>query len=124
MYKDKSSVKKEAGQRIRKRIRKKMLGTPERPRVFVKKSNRYIYAQAIDDQNHKTIVTASSLEQEFQKNNKNTKNKHASEALGKILAQRLKEKKIKTIVFDRGTSPYHGRIKQLAEVLRKEGVIF
>jgi large subunit ribosomal protein L18 len=124
MYKDKSSVKKEAGQRIRKRIRKKMQGTPERPRVFVKKSNRYIYAQAIDDQNHKTIVTASSLEQEFQKNNKNTKNKHASEALGKILAHRLKEKKIKTIVFDRGTSPYHGRIKQLAEVLRKEGVIF
>lgn len=124
MFKDKTSVKKEARQRIRKRIRKKMQGTPERPRVFVKKSNCYIYAQAIDDQNHKTIVTASSLEQEFQKNNKNTKNKNASEALGKILAQRLKAKKIKTIVFDRGTYPYHGRIKQLAEVLRKEGVIF
>jgi len=124
MLKDKTVVKREAKRRIRRRIRKKLQGTPERPRVFVRKSNRYIYAQAIDDLNHRILTTATSLEKDFQKNNKNTKNKNASEALGKILAQRLKDKKIKTIVFDRGTYPYHGRIKQLAETLRKEGVIF
>jgi large subunit ribosomal protein L18 len=124
MFKDKTTVKKEARKRIRKRIRKKVKGTLERPRVFVKKSNRYIYAQVIDDESHRTVIAASSLEAEFQKKNKNTKNRTAAEALGKILAERLKRKKIKTIVFDRGTYPYHGRIKQLAEVLRKEGLIF
>ena len=124
MFKQKASIKKDARQRIRKRIRKKLQGTQERPRVFVKKSNRYIYAQVIDDDNHQIITAASSLEKEFKAKNKNTKNKDASQAMGKVLALRLKEKKIDTIVFDRGTYPFHGRIKHLAEALRKEGLIF
>lgn len=124
MLKDKTTVKKEAKKRIRRRIRNKIQGTPERPRIFIRKSNRYIYAQAVDDLNHRVLLTASSLEKEFQKKNKNTKSGKASEELGKVLARRLKDNKIKTIVFDRGVYPYHGRIQQLAEVLRKEGVIF
>ena len=74
MFKDKTVAKKEAKRRIRRRIRKKIQGTPERPRVFVRKSNRYLYAQAIDDLNHRVLTTATSLEKDFQKNNKNKYN--------------------------------------------------
>jgi large subunit ribosomal protein L18 len=70
------------------------------------------------------MTTASTLEKEFRAKNKNTNNVESSKALGKTLAKRLKTKKIKTIVFDRGLYPYHGRIKSLADALREEGIIF
>ena len=124
MNKDKATINKKKHRRIRMRIRKKIHGTQKKPRVFVQKSNRYIYAQVIDDNSHTILTAASTLEKEFKAKNKNTNNMESSKALGKMLAKRLKTKKIKTIVFDRGLYPYHGRIKSLAEALREERVIF
>jgi large subunit ribosomal protein L18 len=124
VLKDQAELKKKAKERIRKRIRKKIRGTLERPRVFVFKSNHYIYTQVIDDENGGVLASASTLEKEFREKNKNYKNREACERLGEILAQRLKEKKIERVVLDRGIYPYHGRIKALAEAMRKGGVIF
>lgn len=124
MLKSKAEIKKIRKQRIRKRIRKKLRGSPDRPRVLVFKSNRYVYAQVIDDLSGKVITSASTLEKDFREKAKNTKNKEACTLLGSILASRLKEKDIKSIVFDRGIYPYHGRVKALAEALRAEGISF
>lgn len=124
MLKDKALIKKERKQRIRKRIRKKIKGTLERPRVFVFKSNRYIYVQAINDLDGTVIASVSSLEKDFRDSGKSTKNKETCQLLGERLAQRLKEKNITKIVFDRGIYPYHGRIKLLAETLRQNGLSF
>ncbi len=124
MYKSKVELKKKAKDRIRKRIRKKIIGTVERPRVYLFKSNRFLYSQVIDDEKGEILASASSLEREFKGKNKNSKNTKASAKLGEILAKRLKQKKIKKIVFDRGISPYHGRVKAFAEAMRKGGIIF
>ncbi|HAR36179.1 MAG TPA: 50S ribosomal protein L18 [Acidobacteria bacterium] len=124
MLKSKSEIKKLRKQRIRKRIRKKLRGTPDRPRVLVVKSNRYIYAQVIDDLSGRVITSASTLEKEFREKAKNFKNKEACALLGAVLARRLKEKNINSIVLDRGLYPYHGRVKVLAEALRAEGLAF
>lgn len=124
MYKDKVAVKKMAKDRIRKRIRKKMRGTSERPRVYVFKSNRYVYTQVIDDENGHILASASTLEKEFRGKNKNYKNIEACQALGEMLAKKLKQKKIERVVFDRGIYPYHGRIKAVAEAMRKGGLVF
>ncbi len=124
MYKDKVELKKKAKGRIRKSIRKKINGTIERPRIFIFKSNRYVYAQAINDEDGKVLTSASTLEKGFRAKSKNFKNQEACQALGEILAKRLKEKNIKTAIFDRGIYPYHGRIKVLADSIRKGGVIF
>jgi large subunit ribosomal protein L18 len=117
-------LKKKTKKRIRKRIRKKISGTAEWPRVYVFKSNRYVYTQAINDEDGTILTSASTLEKDFRKKHKNHKNLKTSQVLGEILAKRLKEKKIKKIVFDRGIYPYHGRIKALAEAIRKEGITF
>ncbi len=124
MYKNKVTLKKIAKERIRKRIRKKIRGTSDRPRVYVFKSNRYMYTQVIDDENGHILVSASTLEKEFKEKNKNYKNMEVSQALGGILAKRLKKKKIERVIFDRGIYPYHGRIKALTEAMRKGGIIF
>ncbi len=124
MLKQKVVLKKEGRKRIRKRIRKKIRGTAERPRVFVSKSNRYIYSQAIDDETGRILAAASSLEKEYRVKNKKTKNIETSKAVGEMMAKRLKDKKVKKVVFDRGVYPYHGRIKAMAEAMRKEGLIF
>ncbi len=124
MHRDKVVVKKKAKERIRKRIRKKLRGTSERPRVCVFKSNRYVYTQAFNDENGRVLVFASTLEKEFKQKNKNYKKIEACQKLGSIMGKRLKEKNINKIVFDRGIYPYHGRIKALAEAMRKEGIIF
>ncbi len=124
MHKNKVDLKKIAGQRIRKRIRKKISGTEDRPRVHVHKSNRYLYLQAVDDVNGNVMVSACTLEKEFKNKKKNTKNQEASKLLGELIAKRLKEKKIKNIVFDRGIYPYHGRVKMLADAMREAGIKF
>ncbi len=124
MLKSKAEIKKLRKKRIRARIRKKIRGTPERPRVLVVKSNRYVYAQVIDDLSGRVITSASTLEKDFREKHKNTKNKEACQLLGSVLARRLKEKNIQKIVFDRGMYPYHGRVKELAEALRAEGISF
>lgn len=124
MYKNKVELKKQTKKRIRKRVRKKLRGANHRPRVHIFKSNRYIYTQVINDENSEVLASASTLEKEFREKNKNYKNLKASQALGEILAKRLKKKKIERIVFDRGIYPYHGRIKALAEAIRKGGITF
>jgi large subunit ribosomal protein L18 len=124
VYKRKTEIKKSRKQQIRKRIRKKLSGTEERPRVIVKRSNRYIYVQAVDDLNGVILASASTLEKEFRTKYKNFKNNEASKKLGEIAADRFKNNKIKDIIFDRGTYPYHGRIKTLAESMRKAGLNF
>lgn len=124
MYKDKVALKKIAKERIRKRIKKKIRGTPEKPRVYVFKSNRYVYTQVINDVDGYILASASTLEKEFKDKKKTHKNVEACQALGEILAKRLKAKKIEQVVFDRGISPYHGRIKALAEAMRKGGLNF
>jgi len=124
VYKGSVSLKKTARSRIRKRVRKKISGSPERPRAFVYKSNRHIYVQVVDDESGKVLAAASTLEKTFKDSNKNSKNADASQAVGKLIASKLKKNKIKTVVFDRGLYPYHGRVKTLAEAMRKEGIIF
>jgi large subunit ribosomal protein L18 len=124
VLKDKTSAKKVRNVRLRKRIRERVQGTPERPRLHVFKSNAYIYAQVIDDRAGAVLLTASTLEKDFRAKAKSTKNKDACGLLGEMLGRRLKESKIAKVVFDRGTHPYHGRIKVLADAIRKEGIQF
>jgi large subunit ribosomal protein L18 len=124
VLKDKTTEKRVRDDRLRKRIRERVQGTPERPRLHVFKSNAYIYTQVIDDRAGAVLLTASTLEKEFRAKAKSTKNKDACGLLGEILGQRLKEAKIAKVVFDRGTHPYHGRIKTLADAIRKEGIQF
>jgi large subunit ribosomal protein L18 len=124
VHKDKSETRKKVKARIRLRVRAKLRGSAERPRVFVFKSNRYIYAQAVNDETGTVLVSACTLEKALKDKIKNAKNKDACQSLGQVLAERLKEKKIERIVFDRGTYPYHGRVKTLADALRKGGLVF
>jgi len=124
VFKKKSMLKEESKRKIRLRIRKKIRGTAERPRVYVFKSNRYLYTQAIDDLTGTVLASASSVEKEYREKRKKTKNIEASRTVGEMIAKRLKKKKIKQVVFDRGVYPYHGRVKALAEAMRKEGLLF
>ncbi len=107
-----------------RRVRKKVFGTPERPRLCVYKSLRYIYAQIIDDTKGHTLVAASSLEKELREKLKSTKNIEAAREVGKLIAKRALEKGIKKVVFDRGGYPYHGRVAALADAAREGGLEF
>jgi large subunit ribosomal protein L18 len=124
VLKDKTTERKVRDVRLRKRIRERVKGTPERPRLHVFKSNAYIYTQVIDDRKGAVLLTASTLEKEVRAKAKSTKNKDACVLLGELLGQRLKAARIDKVVFDRGTHPYHGRIKTLADAIRKEGIQF
>jgi len=124
VLKDKTTERKVRDVRLRKRIRERVQGTPERPRLHVFKSNAYIYTQVIDDRKGAVLLTASTLEKEVRAKAKSTKNKDACVLLGELLGQRLKAARIDKVVFDRGTHPYHGRIKTLADAIRKEGIQF
>lgn len=104
-------------ERRHKRIRKKIRGTLEKPRLSVYRSLKYIYAQLIDDTKGHTIVSATSLGL----NGKGSKTDKAREC-GKILANKAKEKGISNVVFDRGGYKYHGRVKALAEGAREGGL--
>jgi large subunit ribosomal protein L18 len=124
VLKDKSIARQETKVRIRQRIRKKIRGTADRPRIHVFKSNRYVYTQAVNDDTGTVLAAASTLEKDFQAGHKATKNLDSCEKLGELMARRLREKNIDKIVFDRGIYPYHGRIKVLADALRKGGLTF
>jgi large subunit ribosomal protein L18 len=124
VLKDRTTFKKVRKARLRKRIGERSRGTVERPRVHVFKSNTYVYTQVVNDKDHAVLAAASSQEKEFKDRSKNTKNKAACALLGEMLANRLKAKKIGRVVFDRGTYLYHGRIKALADAMRKEGIDF
>ena len=107
-----------------KRVRKRVFGTPERPRLCVYKSLRYIYAQIIDDTKGHTLVAASSLEPELRGKLKSTKDMEAAKAVGRLIAERALAKGIKRVVFDRGGYPYHGRVAALADAAREAGLEF
>ena len=109
--------------RIRKRIRKRISGTAEIPRMSVFRSNKHIYVQLIDDISEKTIIAASSADKGLIENNKAKKEEIAA-IVGKKIAEKAKDKKISEIVFDRGGYLYHGRVKALADAARKEGLKF
>lgn len=106
--------------RVHKRIRRRLKGTTERPRLAVFRSVKHIYAQVIDDAQGSTLVAASSLE----KNGKNGGNLAGAKAIGSLVAQRAQEKGIKAVVFDRGGYLYHGRVKALADAAREAGLQF
>ena len=111
----------EIRERIHKRIRRKVAGTAERPRLAVFRSVAHIYAQVIDDAKGSTLVSASSVEKTAKTNGGNVA---AAKAIGKTIAERAKEKGIKKVVFDRGGYQYHGRVKALADAAREAGLEF
>ena len=107
--------------RIHNRIRRKLAGTKERPRLAVFRSEAHIYAQVIDDSEGKTLAAASSVDKEAKTNGGNVA---AAKAIGKLVAERAKGKGITRVVFDRGGFAYHGRIKALADAAREAGLEF
>ena len=107
-----------------KRVRRKVFGTPQRPRLCVFRSSNNIYAQIIDDTNRVTLVAASSLEEAVKSAVNHTGNKDAAKKVGELVAKKAVEKGITEVVFDRGGYIYHGRIKELAEGAREAGLKF
>jgi large subunit ribosomal protein L18 len=103
------------------RIRRKVSGTAERPRLSVKKSLKHIYAQVIDDAAGKTIVAASSREADAGAKGANAA---AAKAVGALIAKKAKDKGVKRVVFDRGGYQYHGNVKALADAARENGLEF
>jgi large subunit ribosomal protein L18 len=110
--------------RLHARIRKKLAGTPERPRLAVFRSQSHIYAQLIDDDAGRTLCAASSLEKELRGKQKRGSNLAAAKAVGSLLAARAKQGGVSAVVFDRGGFQYHGRIKALADAAREAGLKF
>ncbi len=106
------------------RIRKKVKGTPQKPRLAVFKSERHIYAQIIDDTKGHTLVSASTLDKELRQRLSKTYNVEAAKEVGRLIAQRALSLGIRTVVFDRGGFKYHGRIKALADAAREAGLKF
>jgi len=110
--------------RVHTRIRKKIEGTPERPRLNVYRSLNHIYVQVINDADGKTVAQASTVEGRKKGQRSTGGNIAAAKAIGKQIAERAKEKGITKVVFDRGGYLYHGRIKALAEAAREAGLQF
>lgn len=116
--------KQEARIRRHKRLRKKVSGTTERPRLSVFKSLDHIYAQIIDDTKGHTLVSASTVEKDLKGEKGNKSNIAMAQRIGKTLAERAVQAGVKKVVFDRGGSLYHGCIKALAEAARETGLEF
>jgi len=110
--------------RIHRRIRAKVAGSGDRPRLCVYRSLKYTYVQIVDDSQGKTLVAASTAEKELKGALKQTGNIQASKLVGKVIAERAKAKGIESVVFDRGGYLYHGRIKAIAEAARESGLKF
>ena len=103
------------------RVRRKISGTADRPRLCVYRSNTNLYVQIIDDVNQKTLVSCSTLDKDIKTKHAN---KEAAKEVGAMIAKKAKAKKIETVVFDRGGYIYHGVVKQLAEAAREGGLVF
>jgi len=117
--------KQAARQRRHRRVRKRVRGTAERPRLCVYKSLRHIYAQIVDDDLGKTLVTASTLSKGLPAGAPQKQKKtEAAKAVGALVAERALAAQIQTVVFDRGGYPYHGRVKALAAAARERGLQF
>jgi len=117
-------TRKESTQRRHGRVRRRVTGTSERPRLAVFRSNEHIYAQVIDDTSQHTLAAASTLDPELKASLDSGSNCNASIQVGKLIAQRSLEKGISQVVFDRGGNLYHGRVKALADAAREAGLIF
>jgi large subunit ribosomal protein L18 len=117
------SAKDKQTARVRRhfRVRKKVAGTAERPRLAVFRSNKHISAQVIDDRSGRTLAAASSVEASL-KSAGATGNKTAATAVGKLVAERAKAKGVGTVVFDRGGNKYHGRVAAVADGAREAGL--
>ncbi len=113
-----------ARRRRRLRIRRKIMGIPDKPRLSVYRSLKHIYAQLIDDTTGRVLVSASSLSPEAKKNGASGKNVAAARVVGQMLAEKAKTAGIEKIVFDRSGYLYHGRVKALAEGAREKGLKF
>ena len=120
----KKTSKNEIRVRIHERIRGKVKGTSERPRLAIFRSVAHIYAQVIDDSKGSTLVSASSIEKSEGGKKGTGGNVAAAKAIGKTVAERAKEQGIKKVVFDRGGYIYHGRVKALADAAREAGLEF
>ena len=107
--------------RVHNRIRRKVSGTAERPRLAVHYSNQHIYAQVIDDAAGRTLVSASTLDKSFEKASSNVE---SAQKVGALLAERAKGSNISAVVFDRGGHLYHGKVKALADAAREAGLKF
>jgi large subunit ribosomal protein L18 len=112
-----------ARKRRHNRVRKNLFGTAERPRLNVYRSNKHIYAQLIDDTNGVTIVSASTVDNEFNVDS-TTGSMDAASKVGELIAKRAQDKGHKSVVFDRGGYLYHGRVKALADAAREAGLEF
>jgi large subunit ribosomal protein L18 len=106
------------------RLRKHIVGTPERPRLAVFRSAKHIYAQIIDDTKGMTLFSASTLEASLKNELESTGNVEAARKVGEIIGKKAVEKGLKTVVFDRGGNLYHGRVKAVAEGAREAGLEF
>jgi large subunit ribosomal protein L18 len=121
----KTQQKRARRERAHLRLRARISGTAERPRLSVFKSSRYIYAQIIDDTTGTTLAAASSLESGLRDRlTDGTGNKAAAKVVGEAVAERAKEKGVAKVVFDRGGYVYHGKIKELADAARSRGLEF
>lgn len=121
---DKTKAKAAALARRQRRVRGKVSGTTERPRLRVMRSNANIYAQLIDDGSGNTVVSASTLDVEIKEAVKVGSNTEAARAVGELVGRRATEAGITQVVFDRGGRLYHGRVKSLAEGARSAGLSF
>ena len=114
----------EARRRRHARVRRKVVGTAERPRLNVFRSNQHLYAQVIDDVAGATLVSASTLDKDLQSDLTDLSSEDRAKTVGRVVAERAAAKGIGTVVFDRGGYPYHGRVKLLAEASRQAGLTF
>ncbi len=121
---DKAKEKREARLRRHSRVRLKVKGTPERPRLVVYRSVEHIYAQVIDDVAGHTLVSASTIDGEVRKLVVGKKKTEEAQIVGQVVAQRAKNAGIQKVVFDRGGNQYQGRIKALADAAREAGLEF
>jgi large subunit ribosomal protein L18 len=122
MNRQKSKVMKH--QRRHRRVRKKVFGTPERPRLSVYRSLNHIYAQVIDDTVGRTIAAASTRSPEVRDDLEHTGNCTAAQAVGRRIAEKAQAHGVKAVIFDRGGFRFHGRVKALAEAAREGGLKF
>jgi large subunit ribosomal protein L18 len=120
-----SQIDREARRRkVKRRIRQKISGSAERPRLAVHRTIKHFYVQAVDDAAGSTLCAASTLDTEVKGKQPRGGNIAAAEAVGEVMAARLKEKGIQAVVFDRGGRIYHGRVRAVAEAMRKQGIQF
>lgn len=119
----KTSVRERQRARRHLRVRKKVAGSPERPRLVVHRSHLHLVAQIVDDLAGKTVLTCSTRQSDFQKKFPKGGNVEAAKHLGELIAQSAAAAGIKQVVFDRGGYAYHGRVKALADAARAKGLV-